>query len=154
MGRGVLAIGFAGALAALAVASPALAAQDCAGADPKAVLQAIIAADNARDLDKVLGFYTSDVVWIGPAKPEVRGLDAIRASYVGMYRDMRPALSIEITEARAGGDLAMVRGLTLGRLEPAGGGEAKTVHDNFLALLACEAGQWKVSHLMWSPAGG
>lgn len=146
--------GLACVLALLAISSPAAAAEGCAGADPKAVLQDIIAADNARDLDKVLGFYTSDVVWIGPGRPEMRGLDAIRASYAGMYRDTRPALSIEITEARSGADLAMVRGLTFGRLEPAAGGEAKTVHDNFLALLACEAGRWKVSHLMWSPAGG
>jgi hypothetical protein len=57
----------------------------------------------------------------------------------------------EIAEARAEGGLGFVRGATRGTLTSLASGAPVEVDDKFLALVRCESGAWRVSHLMWSP---
>ena len=129
-------------------ASPAWA--DCP-ADPAATLTEIIAADNRGDLDAVMRLYTADPVWVRPAGGPIRGAAAIRASYVAMYRDFAPALTIAISASQRGADVAVVRGRTGGELAPRAGGAARHVGDDFEAILLCDRQRWRVSVLAWGP---
>jgi uncharacterized protein (TIGR02246 family) len=118
------------------------------------VLREIIAADNARDLDRVLTYYTDDVVWAPPApRPEMRGLAAIRESYVHMYSVFNPRLEASVETAVANGRRAVVAGRTTGTLVPQMTDVPSTqVNDAYQAILRCQGGHWRVARLDWGPA--
>ena len=59
----------------------------------------------------------------------------------------------DIDEVRIDRVLAFARGRTRGTLTPIDGSTAVTVDDDFIAMLRCEGGAWRVSHLMWRPRG-
>ena len=132
-------------LLALAAAAPAHCASD-AIARP---LTSIIQADNDRDLAGVMTFYSSDPVFLSPTKSPLRGRHAIRDSYIAMYREFDPHLTIEVGELKVGNGAALVSGRTGGWLQPREAGERRTVNDAFEALLLCEGSDWKVSSLRW-----
>ena len=113
--------------------------------------QHLIARDNARDLLSVLTGYTDDVVWLPPSGDVLQGKQAIRARYEQMFSQFAIAMSAEVMEAKADGAVGFARGSTNGVLTPVGGGTPVAVKDKFLALVRCENGIWRVSHLMWSP---
>jgi uncharacterized protein (TIGR02246 family) len=143
------------AVTGLALASGALKAEG-PGCEPSeaavaAVVEGLIAADNARDLDRVLASYSEDVLWLPPAGEPIAGKAAIEARYRQLFSTFELALSVEVAESRAAGSWAYVRGWTRGSLTPTGGGPAVAVDDKFLAVLACRAGRWAVARLMWSP---
>jgi ketosteroid isomerase-like protein len=122
-------------------------------ARPGATLEQVIAADNARDVDAVMGNYTDDITWIPPSRAVMSGADAIRASYESMYADFDPALTIIIEATSNDGRLANVRGRTGGRLTPRREGVAPVaVNDHYLATLRCEEGAWRIESMMWGPA--
>lgn len=118
------------------------------------MLRNIIAADNARDLDRVMTYYTTDVVWAPPApRPEMRGFGAIRESYVRMYGEFSPQLEASVETAIASDERAVVTGRTRGALVPrAADAPATQVNDNYEAILRCERGHWRVARLSWRPA--
>lgn len=120
---------------------------------PAAVVERLIAADNAESLDGVLESYTPDVIWLPPDGAAVTGREPIEARYRRMFADYDPELSVEIAEARAGRAIGFVRGRTVGVLRPAEGGPPVEIRDKFLALMRSENGKWRISHLMWSPVG-
>jgi uncharacterized protein (TIGR02246 family) len=138
------------ALAAVLVA----AAGPSAGciAPPGDTLRRIIEADNERDLRAAVSEYAPDVVWLPPGRAPVVGADAVRDSYEKMYANYSPALSLSIDETMADGDLAVVRGTTVGALTPPTG-EPLRVHDQYLAVLRCESGNWLVARMIWAPSG-
>jgi ketosteroid isomerase-like protein len=111
----------------------------------------LIARDNARDLSGVVAGYTDDVVWLPPTGAPVTGKAAIEARYRELFSTYQPHMRSETIDAAASGLLGFVRGTTSGTLVPIGGGEPKDVHDKFLAIVKCDGGVWRVSHLSWSP---
>lgn len=111
----------------------------------------LVASDNARDLTGVLAGYTDDVIWLPPNAEVVRGKEAIRPRYERLFSDFNVNLASEVVEAAAEGTRGFTRGFTKGTLAPRGGGAPVVVNDKFIALVRCEAGVWRVSHLMWSP---
>lgn len=119
-----------------------------------ASVERLVAADNARDLEGVLSSYVDDVVWLPPAGPALQGKAAIRPRYEELFSRYAVELTSDTVEASAVQDLGFVRGSTRGTLRPLGGGAAITVDDKFLALVRCERGTWRVSHLTWSPRAG
>jgi hypothetical protein len=88
-------------------------------------------------------------VWLSPDQGVVRR-SAFRARYESVFRDNRLAYAAEITEAGASGFLGFVRGRIGGTITPLDGTPPRSINDTFLALTRCEAGRWRVSHLMWS----
>lgn len=114
-------------------------------------IERIISSDNAKDLDAVLAGYTDDVVWLPPSGDALIGKDSIRARYSGLFASFRPEFSVAVEETRATGGMALVRGTTQGKLTSLESGAIQMVDDKFLAILRCEAGQWRVSHLSWNP---
>ena len=119
------------------------------------MLRHIIAADNARDLDRVMTYYTTDVVWAPPApRSEMSGFGAIRESYSRMYGEFSPQLEASVETAITSGERAVVTGRTRGALVPrSADAPATQINDNYEAILRCERGHWRVARLSWRPAG-
>lgn len=114
-------------------------------------IHAIIAADNAGDLQAALDCYTDDVLWIPPDSPPITGKAAIGPRYEKMYRDFRPELVLSTDELIVSGDLAYVRGTTCGRLVPRAAGKATEVDDDCVMILRrAPNGEWKIARLMWN----
>jgi len=114
----------------------------------------LVAADNNRDLPKVLSSYTEDVVWLPPSGEALVGKDAIRPRYEQMFSKFRVKMAPEVVETGADGNLGFVRGFIKGTLTPLTTGDPVQVDDKFIALTRCEEGVWRVSHLMWNPRAG
>jgi len=116
------------------------------------VAEGIIAADNRGDLDQVLASYTKDAVLMPPGEGAIVGLDAIRPRYQQLFASARLAIDLHVDEAYAGEKVGYVRGRNGGRVTPKEGGDPLVLDDAFLMLLRCEAGAWRISHIIWHPA--
>ena len=115
----------------------------------RAVAEAIIAADNARDIDRVLSLYTADAILMPPNGPPLQGRTAIRPNYEALFAAFDPAIEGRIDEACASGNLAFVRGHNGGRLVNRGSAPARALNDFYLMLLRFDDGAWRISHLIW-----
>jgi uncharacterized protein (TIGR02246 family) len=140
--------------AALLAVAPLARACDADAAPVRAVAEGIIAADNERDIGRVLGFYTDDAVFLPPGEPPVTDRDAIRQRYEKLFADFAPAIEGRIDEICAVGDLAYVRGHNGGWLVSRIGGRSRELDDVYLMVLRRGGGDWKVARLMWHPAHG
>ena len=145
------------AVALLVVASAAVPvrAAECRADAPavvrvRAVADGIVAADNARAIDRVLGFYASDAVLMPPAEPPVTGLEAIRPRYEGLFAAFDPAIEGRIDEACVDGSSGFVRGHNGGRMRGRAGQADRALDDYYVMLLRADAaGTWRISHLIW-----
>lgn len=138
-------------LAMLSIATPALGCGgDATGA--RAVAEGIIAADNERDIGRVLGYYADDVVWLPPDEPAVTDRDAIRRRYEDLFQKFDPDIEARIDGTCVEGDLAVVRGRNGGWLVSRVGGRSRQLDDVWLMVLRRVDGDWKITQLMWHPA--
>jgi len=120
----------------------------------RAVATGIVAADNARDLERVLGFYADNAILMPPGEETVSGREAIRPRYVVMFSVFDPRIEARVDEACAEGGMAFVRGHNGGSLVPRAGGGTRALDDDWLMQLRRDAdGTWRITHLMWHPAG-
>lgn len=118
-----------------------------------AVASGIVDADNARDLERVLGYYAADAVLMPPGEGPVAGLAAIRPRYVSLFEAFTPQIELQVDEACAGDGLAFVRGRNRGRLVARAGGGSRELDDVFVMLLRRgAAGAFRISHLIWHRA--
>jgi len=119
----------------------------------RAVAEAIVAADNARDIDRVRSSYAPDAILMPPNEAPVRGWDAIRPRYESLFASFAPAIEGHLDEICVSSAFAFVRGRNGGRFDPRGAGAARILNDIYLMLLRRdETGAWRISHLMWHPA--
>jgi uncharacterized protein (TIGR02246 family) len=119
----------------------------------RTVAEGIVAADNARDLNRVQASYTPDAVLIPPNESPVRGWDSIRPRYEALFAGFSPAIEGHLDEVCVSGQVAFVRGRNLGSFVSRGPQPSRTLNDVYLMLLRFdERGAWRISHLMWHPA--
>jgi uncharacterized protein (TIGR02246 family) len=119
------------------------------------VAEGIIAADNARDLSRVLSLYGDDAVLLPPGEDPVRGKAAIKPRYENLFSHFNPEIVGDIEELRVNGDWASVMGRNRGRMTPRDGGDARLLNDVYLMVLKRTGDRaWRISRLMWHPAGG
>jgi uncharacterized protein (TIGR02246 family) len=141
------------ALPVLVQAGPACGPDEEAVRAVCAVATDIIAADNARDIERVLGYYTADANLMPPGEEAVSGIEAIRPRYERLFSKFNPRIEARVDGACVSTDLAFVRGHNGGRLVPLDGSEALELDDVYLMVLRREEdGGWRISHLMWHPA--
>jgi len=115
-----------------------------------AVASGIIAADNARALERVLQYYTADAIWMPPGQAAVVGRAAIRGRYEELFASFTPQIVPTIEEACVAGDLGFVRGHNGGQVVDRKSGAARALDDAYLMLLRRGPdGAWRISHLMW-----
>ncbi len=145
--------GLAGAAPAAAASTPAASVPADLAAEVRAVAEGIIAADNARDLDRVLGYYADDAVLMPPNEPPVQGKEGIRPRYESLFAQFLPAIESRIDEIRVDRDWAFVAGGNGGRLAPRDGGEPRVLNDAWVMVLRRSgAHEWKIARLIWHSA--
>lgn len=145
--RRALVIGFALARAA----APALACEvDSSGA--RAVAEGIVEADNARDIGRVLAYYTDDALLMPPNESPVTEHAEIQKRYEGLFENFVPDIEARIDEVCVEGSLAFVRGHNGGWLVSRVGGRSRELDDLYLMVLRHGEGGWKIARLMWHPA--
>jgi uncharacterized protein (TIGR02246 family) len=119
----------------------------------RAVADGIIAADNAREIERVLAYYAPDAILLPPNESPVSGRTAIRPRYEALFRDFDPAIEGRVDESCVSGDHGYVRGHNGGSLRSRTGAPDRRLDDSYLMLVTRNAaGQWRISHLMWHRA--
>jgi uncharacterized protein (TIGR02246 family) len=119
----------------------------------RAVAEGIVAADNARDVERVVAHYAADAVLLPPGESPVHGRAAIRPRYEALFAAFAPAIVGRVDEVCAEGRLALVRGHNGGRLAARGGEPSRDLDDAYLMVLRREDdGHWRISHLIWHRA--
>jgi ketosteroid isomerase-like protein len=119
----------------------------------RAVASGIVDADNRRDIERVLAYYSADAVLMPPGAAPVVGRDSIRPRYETLFASVTPEIETWIDEACVAGGMGFVRGRNGGRLTPLASGEVRALDDAYLMLLRREAGVWRISHLIWHGQG-
>lgn len=115
----------------------------------RAVASGIVVADNRRDLQQVVDYYTNDAVLLPPGEAPMAGRDRIRPRYEALFAAFTPEIELQIHEACAGVDLGFVRGHNGGRLVSRASGETRSLDDAFVMMLRRDGGIWRISHLIW-----
>jgi uncharacterized protein (TIGR02246 family) len=147
-------------LVLLVAASSAQAAPECRPESPlvgpvRAVATGIVAADNERDIARVLAYYAADAILLPPGEGPVVGQQAIRPRYEALFSGFVPEIQSRVDEACVADGLAFVRGHNGGRLVGRDGQGIRDLDDDYLMVLGREAdGVWRISHLIWNRARG
>jgi uncharacterized protein (TIGR02246 family) len=117
-----------------------------------AVVRGIIAADNRKDLQKVIDFYENDAVLLPPGEMEVMGVAAIRPRYERLFENFDLEINTVINEVTVSGSWAFVRGRNVGNLRDKSNGNERKLNDAYLMILhRSNRGVWRIARLMWSP---
>lgn len=115
------------------------------------VAEGIVAADNARELSRVLLFYAPDAVLHPPGEPPVRGRDQIRPRYEGLFAGYDPEIVTSLEAIDLCGDLAVVSGRNGGVLRGRNSVPDRPLSDTFVMVLERVAGTWSIRRLIWHP---
>ena len=116
------------------------------------VADGIIAADNERNIDRVMSYYADDAWLMPPNADPVQGHAAIRPRYETLFAGFSPAIEGRIDEACVSGATAYVRGHNGGRMKSRASAPDRALDDSYLMLLKFDAGRWRISHLIWHSA--
>lgn len=115
-----------------------------------AIAREIIAADNARSLERVLATYSDSARLLPPNDVPTTTRAEIRGRYVLLFERFDPAIESRIDEVRVEGRLAMIMGHNGGRLNGRDGAPSRALDDWFLMTLIREPnGAWKIHRLAW-----
>ncbi len=119
----------------------------------RAIATRIIAADNARDIATLLGYYADSAVLLPPAEPPVTGYREIRRRYEALFESYQPAIEGRIDEIVVTDSSASVRGHNGGWLRAiVAGGADLSLDDVYLMTLERRGGTWLITRLSWHPA--
>jgi uncharacterized protein (TIGR02246 family) len=130
-------------------ASATCSADDPEAAQVRAAATGIVDADNARALERVLGYYAADAILLPPGDPIVHGRDRIRPVYVALFANSQPEIVTRVDEVCVSGPMAFVRGHNGGRMRGLGGSPDRALDDDFLMILRKDGDRWQISHLIW-----
>ena len=116
----------------------------------RSVVEGIIAADNARDLARVLSYYAEDAILLPLNDSPVVGKEKIKPRYEALFANYQPEIKVAIEEVTVTQDWAFVRGYNTGRLLPLKAGEPRVLSDVFLMILRrTDDERWEIARLMW-----
>jgi ketosteroid isomerase-like protein len=104
---------------------------------------------NAKDIDKIIGFYGENIVFMPPNSPALRGHDAVKNFFRDLYAQGATELKLEATDVVGHGPLAYEAGTySLNRRPPTGAhtrdrGKYMFVWRNF-------NNRWVIEYTIWS----
>ena len=106
----------------------------------------LAAAFNARQVDKVLGFYAENSVFMPPNAPLLRGRDPLKSFYTGMIEQGATDLRLEPDEVSGHGPIAYESGTY--SVSYAKG--ASRDRGKYLLVLRNMGGTWLTEKTIWS----
>ena len=119
--------------------------------DIQKLLNQLMAADNAGDVDQIMSFYADDAITMPPNDNIVIGKAAIAARYKAGFAKFKMEVSLSSDELEVCEDWAFNRGTTRGRLIWHDGSNPTPLRDKYLMILKRQPGNtWKIARLIWS----
>jgi len=134
------------------VSAPSAAEDIDSTAEVQGLLDSLMAANNAGDVEQAVAFYTENAVLLPPTEPEIAGRDAIRAHYVEAFKKFGLQVRATLLEARTTGRWGVVRGTVQGTLTGKPDGTPQELDDKFVGIVDRGSdGVWRFSRMIWSP---
>jgi len=113
------------------------------------VRDAWIAGVRAKDVDRLMGYLTDDVVMMHPNRRAVIGKEANRADLVAAFGKFSVEQTAESDEIVVAGEWAFDRSRATTTLTPVGGGAPVTVPSKTITILRRGAdGAWKIARVI------
>lgn len=106
----------------------------------------LAAAFNARQVDKVLGFYADNSIFMPPNAPLLRGRDPLKSFYAGMIEQGATDLRLEPDEISGHGPIAYESGTYSVSFAK---GAARD-RGKYLLVLRNMGGTWRTEKTIWS----
>ena len=117
----------------------------------KAVLKGYEQALNASDVQGVVKLYTDDAVLLPPNAPSAVGIDAVRATYAGIFQTIHINLIFEIAEVKvASPEWAFLRSTSNGTVTLLANGAQILSSNHELFVLHKTQGGWKLARYSFS----
>ena len=110
---------------------------------------AFVKAFNEKNVDKVLGVYAENSVFMPPNQPIIRGKDALRTFYDDQLKSGATNLRLNIGEVSGHGPLAYESGSYEMEVKP-GSGAASRDRGKYLFLLRRIGDAWRFEYTMWN----
>lgn len=125
----------------------------------RSLSNAFAAAMNAGDVDAIVSLVTADVVMMPPGEPPVRGADAVRSMFDGVFAQVALHEMWTSEEIIVAGELAYDWSSYVVTIAPRGEGKPlEEMGQNFFVAQRQQDGSWKYSRLIWNrdeaPSGG
>jgi len=126
-----------------------------AAGDEEAVRQIIqvrdawIAGVRAKDVDRLMGYLTDDVIMMHPNRAAVIGKEANRADLIAAFGKFSVEQTAESDEIIVAGEWAFDRSRATTTLTPVAGGERVTVRSKTITILRRRTeGAWKIARVI------
>ncbi|TME25483.1 MAG: SgcJ/EcaC family oxidoreductase [Chloroflexi bacterium] len=117
----------------------------------KAVLKSYELALNASDVQGVVKLYTDDAVLLPPNAPSGVGIDAVRATYAGIFQTIHINLTFEIAEVKVvSPEWAFLRSTSNGTVTILANGAQILSSNHELFVLHKTQGGWKLARYSFS----
>jgi uncharacterized protein (TIGR02246 family) len=117
------------------------------------VLKSYERALNAGDVAGVVRLYTDDAVLLPPGAPTAVGIDAVRATYVGIFQALRLDLTFEVAEVNVvSSEWAFLRSASTGSVTTLTDGTQLPSSNHELFVLRKSHGCWKLARYAFSSA--
>jgi uncharacterized protein (TIGR02246 family) len=117
----------------------------------KAVLKSYERALNASDVDRVVKLYTDDAVVLAPNAPSAVGIDAVRATYTGIFQAIDIDLTFDVGEMNVvSKHWAFLRSTSHGTVTTLADGATLPGKSQELFVLHKVEGHWKLARYSFS----
>lgn len=110
----------------------------------------LAAAFNAKDVARLLGFYSITAAVMPPNSATVRGQEPIKSFIEALLADGVTDLQVEAKEISGHGALAYESGTYSLRRRPPGGGAEVRDRGKYISVLREFAGQWRYEYMIWN----
>ena len=120
-------------------------------AEIQAVLKSYEQSLNASDVNGVVKLYTDDAVLMAPGNPSAVGIQAVQATYTGIFQAIRLNITFQIAELQVlSPDWAFLRTNSSGQITILANGVVIPEGNQELFLLRKSHGQWKIARYSFS----
>lgn len=114
------------------------------------LIQTYERALNTNDLEKIVGLYGEEPVFMPQHAPALVGREAVRAGYEQVFATLNLDIRFEVHEVQEAGDWAWARTSSAGRARILATQVDVTEGNNELFVFRRERGQWRIHRYLFS----